>query len=202
MAEKKTYVLWVVHTDVFAAIAMQTREAERERLYSSYGSVNLDQHFAELQIKYGLTKKLAQLYIEGVIRAMQVAQEAGALVIYEPWRFISLRKDLLDIAKKSGVKNAIRMRRLFSDPVKLFLKILKERGIQNFEVIFAGHYAERCILQRLAKLKERGFNPYLLSGTPVKYADYPYGSRQVKTFFGKDRLITIHQLKNLVGQNG
>ncbi len=140
-------------------------------------------------------------HLESVIRAMKKAQETGIPILYE----VSLNRRVegaafLHFAEMNGIKkNSVAP--IFEagntkTTVKNFLRTVKRKKINEFEVIFAGYFADMCILKRAKLLKEKGFEPYLIAGT--QYAEWPIS--EVIEFFGKDHIITIGEMGELTNE--
>ena len=199
MKGKKKYVLWVVHTNVGSPIDVFDKKISWDPEF-----LELSQHFIEIGEKIRKKLKLSnkdfsQIHREGIIAAMKIAQEAGIVIVYESG---AKGGDFLVLASREGVNYEDIIRMPFfrggrgKEAVHKFFEILEEKGITDFETIFAGHYADVCIYERAKELRNSGFRPYLIVGTPVRYA-IGRKLKKIREFFGPDRLIIYHDMKKL-----
>ncbi len=204
---KKKYVLWVVHTEGSTSMLI---DYFNKCDYSKRGQgfKILDDYLEEKYVKKkGIKKSIGEMHIEGVLKAIEIALKAGMTVVSEA----STRK-LIRMAEERGIKGNIlfmerenakkgdedSLRLLAKKAAKDFLKLLEDNGIKNFEVIFAGHWAEQCVHDRAWWLIRRGFRPYLLVGTPTIYCWGEEGVvRCIRRSYFKNRLITLLELGKL-----
>lgn len=191
MEKKKQYVLWVVHTDMEEPSVYPHTASDFRKIGPPPKSL------------YGIKlKSMNRLHRESVVLAMKAAQEAGMNIVYEAE---DRGNRFMKWAKAQGVNTAAIIRIHYNPEkymsaknniVDTFLRTLIKKGISNPEIIFAGHHADICILDRAEGLKKRGFRPYLIIGTAVMYGDYDL-LNGVKAKFEKKRRITINQLRKL-----
>ncbi len=187
----KQYVLWVVHSD----LSNPEEWPSMRHLYSKE-KLELDKHFEQFRKKFQLSKGVRELHIEGIINAMKISQELGMPIVYENIPYGS-KKFLLYITSKGiNMKEVIFAHTNFKKILAELFEIRPNLKKEDIEFVLAGHYADACVRETARELKRHGFKSYLLIGTPTVRGTGVLRKELVK-IYGKNRLITIHQLKHL-----
>lgn len=190
MAErKKIYVLWIVHTNTESTIGGHVAAGMKKRWRGPWMAKN--------RREADLIDEMSRQHIAAVISVVKTAQGLGIKIVYEEY---GQGKSFLQLASASGIekKAIIKIPQQSSKgAAAAFLRAIASHGIRNFEVIFAGSFADMCIYDRANALRERGLRPYLLTGASTAYSALE-ARGAVKVLFGNDRLITLAQMKNLI----
>ncbi len=205
LAEKKNYVLCVVHTS--------------EEVPAEGRDVSI---FTESGVEEATTtnKELLERHLNSVIEVIKIAQRKGMSVVYvipeggKGDQESKLRRFLAFVRQRGVNTDTIIASYAFPTEIGAWLvhfSPMYKQKLSNMEVIFAGHFGNICILKPVEYLRGHTAwrhcttcsameGPYIMKGASVFYDRrwrvFPV-SKTIERFGGMDKLITIDQLKNL-----